>query len=323
MKHIFLTLLAIVSLSPVLTAQSESVPASPLGFIRLVAQPGEVTPLGVSMVNHPRGGGRIESVDGDKIVLNYELPDPGSIPSYLEVTDQESALVGERFDVVSISGTTVTVDTSANSYSTLQGSLPEALVGATLVYRNHVTLGQLEDWLAEGTEFAGSPFAPQADSLTLYRKGVPQMFSFDSSGRWMASGVSDATNVVIEPGAGMLFYRQPSAGELVLTVPGSVRDNDFRQNLPKGLSLLALGFPYDVSVEERGFVEANGFQTAFFLNQGDEIYIPGLNGILRPHFLEEDSDWWNLPSDYKFSPFSAIFLKKIEADNDFYSPQPY
>src|SRR5690625_2171495 len=203
MKHIFLTLLAAasISLSPVLTAQSESVPASPLGFIRLVAQPGEVTPLGVSMVNHPLGGGRIESVDGDKIVLNYELPDPGLIPSYLEVTDQESALVGERFDVVSISGTTVTVDTSANSYSTLQGSLPEALVGATLVYRNHVTLGQLEDWLAEGTEFAGSPYISEADSLTLYRKGVPQMFSFDSSGSWMEFGALDATNAVIEPGA--------------------------------------------------------------------------------------------------------------------------
>jgi len=303
-------------------ADPGSAVTNPLGFVRITAEAGKLTPIGISVVNQPLGGGTIEAVDGDKITLNVELSVPGVKPSYLEITDQGSSFVGDRFDVISVNGTTVHMDLSPNSHSTIRGSLPDSLVGATIVYRNHVTLGQLEDWLPEGSEFVRSFFSGSADSLTLYRDGLTVQYHYSLSGVWSRTGVSDASGVVLEPGQGLLFYRQAAADDLVFIVPGSVRTNDFRQNFRKGVNLLATGYPVDVSFEDRGFIKENGFRASFFMAQADQVLLYADDGAFISYYLRDASNWGE-PFGFLFDATSAVFLQKQEDDFNFFSPLPY
>ena len=208
---------------------------------------------------------------------------------YLEVTfgDHE----GQRFDVVSASGNTITLVNDADlhaataPYNTLTGAPPASLAGDTVSLRRHWTLDEV--FPPDGFDGATGSQST-ADQVQVFAGGAWRIYwlydendADPATARWVDAATSDMADegaAVIQPGQGM-FFNNRSAATSILAY-GEVRQNDFIRPLAIGSSLVGGGYPLDQSATGTGsramnladgFFGSRDFKTAdsFFLWKAD------------------------------------------------------
>ncbi len=246
--------------------------------------------------------GTVATVDGQGLTFAGEnlgtLLAPG-VPYYLEVTSGDNA--GQRFDVVSATGTTITLasDTSlcgaVAPFNTLTGAPPASLADDTVVVRRHWTLGEV----FPAADFTATDDKATADQIQVYTAGGWVLYwLYDApSGpnRWVLAGdtnYADQGGQVLPPGQGVFLNTQtpapPAAAENLLAY-GEVRANDFIRPLCLGHNLVGGGFPVDQSATGtrsremnltpglNDFFGSRDFKTAdsFFLWKGDADVLLG------------------------------------------------
>jgi hypothetical protein len=325
-EHTMKKLLLAVALAPFALgfsmANATSVTTDPVGFVKVEAAPG-TSALGVAMVNPAAAAGLVVSATGTTITVNGQVADLPAGPHFVEIVKDavNGALVGDRFDIASVSGNQITLDVGPSSYSTIKGALPSGLADANFVVRKHVTLGQLGSWVSEGTQIVGHPFPANADQIRLFRNGQYRNF-YHTGSRWQEGSV-DATNLVVAPGEGF-FYVRRGAAALKLTTLGEVRTNDFRQPLAAGVNFVSTGFPVPVTPAERGFSVDGGFTAHPFPANADQVRV-WEGSQFGSYHLASGANWQRsgFPNLTSFDPAKAVFVVRRTADADFYSPKPF
>ncbi|MEO0016984.1 MAG: hypothetical protein RLZZ522_267, partial [Verrucomicrobiota bacterium] len=207
---------------------------------------------------------------------------------YLEVTS--GSLAGQRFDIASASGATVTLaqDSDLNShlppFNTLTGAAPAGLAGSSVVIRRHWTVGEVFPKEA----FGSSTNQALADQIQLFSGGVwTILYLYNDAGtpRWVnnTDNTIDQGGLVIAPGQGMFLNNRNGAKTLLSY--GEIRRNSFVRPLATGSSLVSGGYPLTQSATgagsremttAKGFIGTKDFKTAdsFFVWKGDTT--PGL-----------------------------------------------
>lgn len=221
---------------------------------------------------------------------------------FLEVTSGDNE--GHRFDVVSATGSTVTLDTDSDlaaatpPFNTLAGALPASLAGDRVALRRHWTLG--EQFPASGFFAAGTHTA--ADQVQTFADGAWTtywLYTNSGSPKWVKVGdgtMADQAATVLPPGQGCFVLRRDTATSILAY--GDVRANDFIRPLSAGTNLVGGGYPLAQSATgtgsrqmnlATGFFGSRDFKTAdsFFVWKGDAT--PGTNGYDTYYLLHRDT----------------------------------
>ena len=215
---------------------------------------------------------------------------------FLEITSGTQE--GQRFDVVSATGSGITVanDTALNSklapFNTVTGPPSTSLAGASVVLRRHWTV----DEMFPPTGFVATGDQATADQLQLFTGGTwTILYLHDDGGtpRWVDNfnDLISQGGTVIAPGQGLFFNNRNSAKTLLTY--GEVRQNDFKRPLGTGHNLVSGGYPLDQSATgtrsrsmtlAANFFGSRDFKTAdsFFVWKGDAT--PGL-GTYDTYYL--------------------------------------
>ncbi len=203
---------------------------------------------------------------------------------YLEVISGDNE--GHRFDIVSASGSTVTLasdgDLNAASapFNTLVGALPANLVGDRIVIRRHWTLAEV----FPPSGFGATGSQSTADQIQVFSGGAWTIYwLYDendgnpATARWVDAadaGMANKGNVVIPPGQGMFFNNRTAAGSILAY--GEVRENRFIRPLAIGSNLVGGGYPIDQSATGTGG-RAMNLATGFFgsrdFKTADSIFV--------------------------------------------------
>ena len=164
---------------------------------------------------------------------------------YLEVT--AGANEGQRFDVLSASGSTVTLvpdgDLCAGTppFNTLTGAPPASLAGNRVALRRHWTLGEL----FPPARFLAGADADSADEVQTVANGITTTYWLYANGGspiWVNDGtLIDRSGTVIPPGQGMVVIKRGTATTVLAY--GEVRENKFVRPLCAGANLVGGGFP--------------------------------------------------------------------------------
>ncbi|MGB6222342.1 SdrD B-like domain-containing protein [Haloferula sp.] len=219
---------------------------------------------------------------------------------FLEVTSGVNE--GHRFDVVSASGSVVTLANDADlnakepPYNTLAGALPSSLEGAEVEIRSHWTL----DEVFPPSAFGAAASELDADQVQIHSGGGWTIYWLSNDGgtpKWVEMGGSmdDQGDTIVPPGQGM-FYNSRNAPSSLL-VFGEIRQNDFRRPLAVGMNLVSGGYPMDQSANGTAtremtktvsFFGSLDFKTAdsFFVWRGDAS--PG-SGNYDSYYLADGS----------------------------------
>ncbi len=222
----------------------------------------------------------------------------GGVSYYLEVTSGDNE--GQRFDVASANGDTLTLTSDGNLYlatppfNTLTGALPATLAGDTVVLRRHWTLNEI----FPPSGFGASGSQSTADEVQVFAGGAWRIYWLYNDGtqsRWVdvADGLMvDQGSTVIPPGQGM-FFNDRTTTKSVLAY-GEVRANQFVQPLAAGYNLIGGGYPVDQSAAgpggramtlSAGFFGSRDFKTAdsFFTWKADSTV--GAAGYTQDYLL--------------------------------------
>lgn len=233
-------------------------------------------------------GGQVLSFSGSAGTVDLAtLLAPGA-GYFLEVTDGDNE--GQRFDIVSATGPTITVanDPSLNSnpapFNTVTGPPSANLAGDSVVVRRHWTV----DEMFPPSGFVATGDQATADQLQIFSGGVWTILHlYDDGGnpRWVDNfnALVSQGGTVLPPGQG-LFFNNRNGAKSLLTY-GEVRENDFRRPLGTGYNFVSGGYPLNQSATGNGsrtmslaggFFGSRDFKTAdsFFLWKGDAT--PGL-----------------------------------------------
>jgi hypothetical protein len=226
--------------------------------------------------------------------LGTLLADPGAT-YYLEITGGTGE--GNRFDIVSATGSTVTLandvslDSASAPYNTVLGA-PSGFEGSSIVIRRHWTLAEL----FPPSGFVATTDQATADEIQIFAGGTWTILHlFDDAGtpRWVDNfnNQNDQGGTIIQPGQGLFFNNRNS--DKALLAYGEIRQNDFIRPLSAGWSLVGGGYPLDQSATgtgsramslAAGFYGTKDFKTAdsFFVWKGDAA--PG-NGSYDTYYL--------------------------------------
>ncbi|MEP2774555.1 MAG: SdrD B-like domain-containing protein [Luteolibacter sp.] len=210
------------------------------------------------------------------------LLDPGS-SYYMEVTS--GIHEGQRFDIASASGSTVTLaaDSDLHSklppFSTIIGAIPTDLAESRVVIRRHWKLSEV----FPPSGFGSSTDQALADQLQIFSGGTWTILHlFDDAGtpRWVDNFNTqvDQGDLILQPGQG-LFLNNRNSPRTLLSY-GEVRTNDFIRPLATGSNLVSGGYPLSQSANltgsramsvASGFFGSKDFKTAdsFFIWKGD------------------------------------------------------
>ncbi|MEM7386415.1 MAG: SdrD B-like domain-containing protein, partial [Verrucomicrobiota bacterium] len=217
-------------------------------------------------LNKPFFAGRAFAVSGNMITIDTAS---GAIETldtagtyYIEVIDGTAE--GQRFDVASASGTTITVD--LNSPNNTAAAVPANLVGSRFVLRMHKTVGDSFDV----NQFVGTNDPTTADRLLFFSgNGFESVFLLDLPGlgllQWTdesdsgtgAGGFQDVGRRILPPCEG--FFVHPRNGQQVVRSFGMIRQNRFCCPLRAGYNLISGGWPTDQSPMDRAMTSTNGF----------------------------------------------------------------
>ncbi len=205
---------------------------------------------------------------------------------FLEVISGDNE--GHRFDIVSASGSVVTVATDADvcsgtsPFNTLAGALPASLLGDKVALHHHKLLG--EEFPVGGFFAAG--IHTEADQIQTFASGVWTTYWLYTNGgspKWVKVGdlnMDDQAASVLPPGQGSFVHRRNTASTIMAL--GEIRENDFINPLCAGSNLTAGGYPLDQSATGTGsramnlgtsFFGSRDFKTAdsFFIWKGDAV----------------------------------------------------
>jgi hypothetical protein len=241
---------------------------------------------------------------------------------YLEVVSSSKDIVGERIDIASVSGNVLHLDI-VSPHNTLPDA--ELFIGDTgisnivISIREHFTIGDFGASI-DGDVYSRSFNLGGSDHLLQYDNGYKRYLHFE--GDWYAYGGSNeiATNVIIAPGTGLFYYRNPEAEDtavLNVTIAGSVRTNEFVQKFVPGYQFVANGYPVDASPSDFGYGEhlqsdtnfgsGNSDSVLVWDNGGFKTYLPH-EGQLRKYFETNEV----VDDDDLFTSTEAhfVFVKK-------------
>src|SRR5690625_1026631 len=241
-----------------MAVQAQSVSTDPVGFVKASIPAEGAATVGVSLVNPAVAAGIVASNTADSITLEGEVGSLENGSYYVEVTgesDSGDALVGERFEVTSTSGNTISLDAGSALNTIALGA--DELVGYSVRVRPHVTIGQVfpVDELSTGDQLLlinpDASFTTYTLSANPFNPAIVQ---------WTTTGGVDVSNNIIAPGEGFVFRNSSSSAVELTTVIGEVRMNNFRQSLVEGLNSFAAGHPVDASPNSRMMTADNGFE---------------------------------------------------------------
>ena len=270
---------------------------------------------------------------------------------YAEVT--VGANEGHRFDIVSASGSIITLATDTNLYSagapfnTLTGSLPASLAGDQIVIRRHWTLGEM----FPPSGFGATADRNTADQVQLFANGQWIIFWLYDDGvlpaRWVKTGdntYADQGASVIPPGQGLFFNNRTAA--ISILAYGEVRENDFVRPIAQGSNLIAGGYPVDQSptaIEGRSMTTTAGFFGSRDIATADTFYVwdgdatPGTSGY-SSYFLNNnaprvpsvikwvkigDSSLLSRDAEILLKGDASVFLRSKNGLNGYTAPTPW
>lgn len=301
---------ALVAASTTLFAQ-DTVTTDPVGFVSADIVSG-FNAVGITMVNTPSFTGVASTASTDEVVLNAAPTLVSGTPYYLEVLS--GSTVGERFDVASWSGATVTLDVSETSFSTLDDA--SAIEGEQVVIRAHFTLGDIADAVGDNAQQSNS--LATGDQVLVWSGGSFLRHLFTPSGlRRYYGDFSVASDVVIAPGSGFFLLRNPSGASsgssYKLRVLGAVRTNNYVMDLAGGYQLITTGYPVDDSPSSLG-LSGDGFVASNNVAVGDVIL--EWNGNSLDRYLLTSGGWRKYFGDFGFvdstqlfAPNKALFIR--------------
>jgi hypothetical protein len=263
----------------------------------------------------------VSSVSGQDLVLADAIPTLGSGTYYIEVRSGDNE--GQRFDIASYSGSTLTLASDADlcdllaPYNTLIGAPPANLAADTVVIRKHRTLNEVfpVDQMTAANDQA------DADQITLWDgSAFVCYYLYENSGSpiWVAVGdgsLTDIGDTIIPPGQGSFVN---SKGIKTLRAYGQVRENDFVRPLCAGNNLVGGGYPVDQTPSEPGgreLTEANGFTANVNYKFADQVLIwrgdatPGATAYDTNYFFRWKTDRkWVLSGDTSYGSLNATSL---------------
>jgi len=248
-----------------------SAASSPQSWQQLVLKPGAQT-VGISLVNAPLYSGLVAALTSASSLRLNEAAPPTADPQltyYVEITDGVHA--GHRLDIASISGDVLAL--AMTSPRNTLAALPPALVGARIVVRPHIALGQV----FPKALLQGGGSAAAADQLLFHSGGAWQTHWLLQSAvqhQWVLG--DDATLAsqdakIIAPGSGVMvkILSRPQT----FTLTGHVRTTPFVRPLSTGHNLLALPWPVDATPNRLLFTAANGFTAGTSTVASDQIQL--------------------------------------------------
>lgn len=327
---VFIKTISLLASSTFFTLTSlAAVETDPVGYVSFKLAEG-YTPIAITFTKPSQFTGAVSSATANTLTL-ASAPTLSGSNHYLEVVTSSANLVGERIDIASVNGNVLTLDVAA-AHNTLSdaSSFP---VDTVITIREHYTVGDLGALIEEDVNSDLSFTLDGSDHILLYDGGFKTYLHYD--GDWYAFfGANDiATNVILAPGTGLFFFRNPAAAvgtptTIDVTFSGSVRMNNFVQKLVPGYQFIANGYPVDASPLERGY-GANLEQSPNFVlgesdlvlvwDNGFKTYLPFTDGSLYEFFGANN----NVDATDLFSPYGAHFVFVQNSGQVLEIPRPF
>ena len=281
MKKLNVTLAILVA--AVMAGNAQTVTSEVVGYQTIAAAKGYTT-LGFPLVNSPVVSGTVSSKTASSIDLNLVCPSTvnPSMPYYLEVTS--GPLAGERVDV-SVTPGSATVGIVASSGNT--DTLSTLANGASVVVRQHVTLGQVDQSCSPAL-VAGDV---NGDRVLFFIGGSFIAYFKDTDGLWYEDGgFDDMTNMPVRPGVGLLLQRKANTATTVTQI-GTVRSNKFARPYSAGYQVYAPAYPVDLTPDGMGATVANGWRANSNASLADRI-LTFTGGSFISNFLDSSDNSW-------------------------------
>ena len=298
----------------------------------------EAAGLTFPLIESDRYVGLVAGNTGDQLTLSDASGDPRravteSAPAYVEILS--GPFEGERLDVVAATASGITVALGATSASTL-GELPaNALAGARLALRPHVTLARLQEMISPALQ--GSNSSGRADAVQVFANGRFVRYHLAGNGEsWKRSdSPKDFRGLVIPPDTSILIDTRTGGRSWLHT--GLVRTNAFRKNLVAGEQAFATGFPVDLSPVEAGaFVDSEApagtrWRGSLLFPFADwfEQYGVGVP-LLNRYFLQPNGTSWRRVLDLRDVAHAPILgatdmfvLRRHNPDPAYVIPVPF
>jgi uncharacterized repeat protein (TIGR01451 family) len=232
--------------------------------------------------------GTVASVSGQNLTfasnddLALLLSSGGSF--YLEVVSGDHE--GQRFDIVSTTGNTVTLandgslHAAAAPFNTLTGPPPSSLAGDRIAIHRHWTLGEIFPFTGLGASGSQST----ADQVQVFAGGAWTIYwLYDANDNdpltacWVDAadaGMADQGAMVVPPGQGAFFNNKTAVTSIMAY--GEIRMNDFVRPHAPGNNLVGGGYPLDQSANGprgRGMSLATGFFGSTDFKTADSIFV--------------------------------------------------
>jgi len=237
-------------------AQDNAVTSDVVGYVTTTITSG-YNAIGSTFVKEAAFSGTISSATANTLTLSANPSlDTGSNTYYLEVTSVPSGstadIVGERIDVASVTDNVVTLNTTA-SHNTIE-DVSAFPANTSVVIRAHFTVGDLNTLLGDKVNSDDQFTASGSDQILFFTNGAFRSH-IEYDGVWYENfgDNNDVTDKIIAPGAGFFYFRNPTAGtpsDVVLTFAGTVRNNNFVQELNTGYQFVSTGYPVAASPSE-------------------------------------------------------------------------
>jgi hypothetical protein len=323
-------------------AGAQTVLSAPVGVLGGSASRGE-SGLAVPLIAEDVFVGIAQSNTAHAIVFPTAAGDVGSRllatqRYYVEVVT--GPLEGERLDVdaaatVAAASPTVILSLGAQTFSTLGVVAPDALAGARVVIRPHLTLGRLQSLFEPGLQ--GHDHVVFADAVRVLENGEATYYYLRADGAtWRRPGsATDHRGKVIPPDASLLVAVRSRAQSWAQS--GTVRINRFRKNLLPGFQSFASGFPVDLSPAQIGaFVAPSAPAGSRWTGHNVFLFADQIHLLLQPErplevfYLRGDGSTWrsltrptNVANQPILSATGMVLLRRVNPDATFAIPRPF
>lgn len=273
-------LLSFFNLSKAVTVSTD-----PVGFITLDLPPEQMTAVSIPMLNSSLHSGVIYEVNGSTVIDNnatwasdqFATKDSNLNPThYIEITDHtDNTQVGAIYEIIESDG---------DAKSLTIGDDATALNGASYTIRKFRSLSEVFGESETSELSSGS----SSDADIIYKIGaggqweiyyiqVAPVFAGGNGWRKLGDIRTDASDVSIFPDEALIIKRR-SAGEVKMTLTGSVKTSPSKTPITRGFNLVSLSYPVDVTLSDSNLLQADDPDGLLGLKSGsttdaDRIYI--------------------------------------------------